>query len=113
FQVPLRHRALHLSGNSAAGESFARLGHGGKDGLAGVLTTPGKEVARGFVGEGSHRLAGERDSADRLVEVGRALVEALRAYTLGWVAYEQSQSMHSFLAQMINFTQSFESGLQA
>jgi hypothetical protein len=38
FQVPLRHRALPLSGNSAAVESFARSGHGGKDVLAGVLT---------------------------------------------------------------------------
>jgi len=35
------------------------------------------------------------------------------AYTLGWVAYEQSQSMHDFLARMINFTESFENGLQA
>jgi hypothetical protein len=38
FQVPLRHRTPHLSGNSAAVESFARSGHGGKDGLAEVLT---------------------------------------------------------------------------
>jgi hypothetical protein len=38
FQVPLRHRIPHLSGNSAAVDSFARSAHRGKDVLAGVLT---------------------------------------------------------------------------
>ncbi len=35
------------------------------------------------------------------------------AYTVGWVTYEQSQSMHEFLAQMIDFPESFETGLKA
>jgi hypothetical protein len=38
FKVPIRHRALHLSGNSAAAKSFAGSDHGGKYGVAGVLT---------------------------------------------------------------------------
>lgn len=38
---------------------------------------------------------------------------AVIAYTVGWVAYEQSQSMHDFLAQMIDFSASFETGLCA
>src|SRR6202162_1629262 len=38
FKVPIRHRALHVSGNSAAVESFAASDHGGKYGVAGVLT---------------------------------------------------------------------------
>lgn len=35
------------------------------------------------------------------------------AYTVGWVAYEQSQSMHEFLTQVIDFNESFETGLRA
>jgi TetR/AcrR family tetracycline transcriptional repressor len=35
------------------------------------------------------------------------------AYTVGWVAYEQSQAMHDFLTQLIDFDESFEVGLQA
>jgi hypothetical protein len=35
------------------------------------------------------------------------------AYTVGWVAYEQSQSMHDFLTHMIDFSESFDTGLQA
>jgi len=38
---------------------------------------------------------------------------AVIAYTVGWVAYEQSQAMHDFLAQMIDFSESFEVGLRA
>jgi hypothetical protein len=32
---------------------------------------------------------------------------------VGWVAYEQSQTMHDFLTQLIDFEQSYETGLQA
>src|SRR5712664_3945437 len=39
LKVPIRHRALHVSGNSAAVESFAASYHGGKNGVTGVLTT--------------------------------------------------------------------------
>src|SRR5258708_11978952 len=39
FKVPIRHRALHLSGNSAAVQSFAGSDHGEKYGVAGVVTT--------------------------------------------------------------------------
>jgi TetR/AcrR family transcriptional regulator, tetracycline repressor protein len=35
------------------------------------------------------------------------------AYTVGWVAYEQSQAMHDFLTQLIDFDESFETGLRA
>jgi TetR/AcrR family tetracycline transcriptional repressor len=35
------------------------------------------------------------------------------AYTLGWVIYEQSQPMHEYLARMIDFSESFDSGLLA
>jgi uncharacterized membrane protein len=45
FQVPLRHRIPHLSGNSAAVDSFARSAHRGKDVLAGVLTNDVKAFA--------------------------------------------------------------------
>jgi TetR/AcrR family transcriptional regulator, tetracycline repressor protein len=38
---------------------------------------------------------------------------AVIAYTVGWVAYEQSQAMHDFLTQLIDFDESFETGLQA
>ena len=38
---------------------------------------------------------------------------AVIAYTVGWVAYEQSQSMHDFLTQLFDFDESFETGLQA
>ncbi len=38
---------------------------------------------------------------------------AVIAYTVGWVAYEQSQAMHDFLTQLIDFDESFEAGLQA
>jgi hypothetical protein len=38
LKVPIRHRALHVRGNSAAVESFAGLDHGGKYGVAEVLT---------------------------------------------------------------------------
>src|SRR5208337_2652843 len=39
FNLPLGHRALQLSGNSAAVESFAGSDHRGKYGDAGVVTT--------------------------------------------------------------------------
>jgi AcrR family transcriptional regulator len=54
-----------------------------------------------------------------LVEAGLGARQALSycasviAYTVGWVAYEQSQSMHEFLAQMIDFPESFDTGLRA
>jgi hypothetical protein len=32
---------------------------------------------------------------------------------MGWIAYEQSEAMHDFLAQMIDFSESFEVGLLA
>jgi TetR/AcrR family tetracycline transcriptional repressor len=35
------------------------------------------------------------------------------AYTVGWVVYEQSQTMHDYLAQMIDFPASFDTGLCA
>lgn len=35
------------------------------------------------------------------------------AYTLGWVVYEQSQPMHEHLAKMIDFSESYDSGLRA
>ena len=38
---------------------------------------------------------------------------AVIAYTVGWVAYEQSQALHDFLTQLIDFDESFETGLQA
>ena len=38
---------------------------------------------------------------------------AVIAYTVGWVAYEQSQAMHDFLTQLFDFEESFETGLQA
>jgi TetR/AcrR family tetracycline transcriptional repressor len=38
---------------------------------------------------------------------------AVIAYTVGWVAYEQSQAMHDFLTQLIDFDESFETGLRA
>jgi TetR/AcrR family tetracycline transcriptional repressor len=38
---------------------------------------------------------------------------AVIAYTVGWVAYEQSQAMHDFLTQLIDFEESFETGLRA
>jgi TetR/AcrR family tetracycline transcriptional repressor len=38
---------------------------------------------------------------------------AVIAYTVGWVAYEQSQAMHDFLTQLIDFDESYETGLQA
>ena len=38
---------------------------------------------------------------------------AVIAYTVGWVAYEQSQAMHDFLTQLFDFDESFEIGLQA
>jgi len=38
---------------------------------------------------------------------------AVIAYTVGWVAYEQSQAMHAFLTQLIDFDESFETGLRA
>ena len=38
---------------------------------------------------------------------------AVIAYTVGWVAYEQSQAMHDFLTQLIDFDESFETGLCA
>ena len=54
-----------------------------------------------------------------LVESGLDARQALSycasviAYTVGWVAYEQSQSMHKFLTQMIDFPESFDTGLRA
>jgi TetR/AcrR family tetracycline transcriptional repressor len=38
---------------------------------------------------------------------------AVIAYTVGWVAYEQSQAMHEYLTQLFDFDESFEAGLQA
>jgi TetR/AcrR family tetracycline transcriptional repressor len=38
---------------------------------------------------------------------------AVIAYTVGWVAYEQSQAMHDYLTQLFDFDESFEAGLQA
>ncbi len=38
---------------------------------------------------------------------------AVIAYTVGWVAYEQSQAMHDYLTQLIDFDESFETGLRA
>lgn len=38
---------------------------------------------------------------------------AVIAYTVGWVAYEQSRSMHDYLTQLFDFDESFEVGLQA
>jgi TetR/AcrR family tetracycline transcriptional repressor len=38
---------------------------------------------------------------------------AVIAYTVGWVAYEQSQAMHDFLTQLIDFEESFTAGLHA
>jgi TetR/AcrR family tetracycline transcriptional repressor len=38
---------------------------------------------------------------------------AVIAYTVGWVAYEQSQAMHDFLTQLIDFEESFMTGLHA
>jgi TetR/AcrR family tetracycline transcriptional repressor len=54
-----------------------------------------------------------------LVEAGLTTRQALSyqaaviAYTVGWVAYEQSQAMHDFLTQLIDFDESFETGLGA
>lgn len=54
-----------------------------------------------------------------LIECGLSARQALSyhaaviAYTVGWVAYEQSREMHDFLTRMIDFTASFELGLQA
>ena len=54
-----------------------------------------------------------------LVEAGLQAQKALSfqaaviAYSLGWVAYEQSQSMHDHLTNMIDFDHSFEVGLLA
>ncbi len=64
------------------------------------------------------KVAAERIVAP-LVEAGLSARQALSycasviAYTVGWVAYEQSQSMHEFLAQMIDFSESFDTGLRA
>jgi TetR/AcrR family tetracycline transcriptional repressor len=38
---------------------------------------------------------------------------AVTAYTVGWVGYEQSDGMHEFLTQIIDFDVSFERGLTA
>jgi TetR/AcrR family tetracycline transcriptional repressor len=38
---------------------------------------------------------------------------AVIAYTVGWVAYEQSQAMHDYLTQPMDFDESFETGLRA
>jgi TetR/AcrR family transcriptional regulator, tetracycline repressor protein len=38
---------------------------------------------------------------------------AVIAYTVGWVAYEQSQATHDFLTQPIDFDECFETGLRA
>ena len=54
-----------------------------------------------------------------LVALGLTVRQALSyqaatiAYTVGWVAYEQSQTMHDFLTQLMDFEQSYETGLQA
>lgn len=49
------------------------------------------------------------------LDAGRALScqASVIAYTLGWLVYEQSQPMHEHLAHMIDFSQSFNSGLRA
>jgi TetR/AcrR family tetracycline transcriptional repressor len=38
---------------------------------------------------------------------------AVIAYTVGWVAYEQSEAMRAFLTQLIDFDASFATGLHA
>ncbi|MDE3116749.1 MAG: TetR/AcrR family transcriptional regulator C-terminal domain-containing protein, partial [Pseudomonadota bacterium] len=38
---------------------------------------------------------------------------AIIAYTLGWVVYEQSSTLHDALEQMYDFTESYERGLTA
>jgi TetR/AcrR family tetracycline transcriptional repressor len=38
---------------------------------------------------------------------------AVTAYTVGWVGYEQSDGLHEFLTQIIDFDVSFERGLTA
>jgi len=38
---------------------------------------------------------------------------AVIAYTLGWVVYEQSSTLHDTLEQMYDFTESYERGLTA
>jgi hypothetical protein len=48
FNVPFGHRTLQVSGNSAAVESFAGLDHGGKYGVAGVLTFNGHSARVAF-----------------------------------------------------------------
>ena len=54
-----------------------------------------------------------------LVEAGLSARLALSycasviAYTVGWVAYEQSRSMHAFLVEMIDFPESLDAGLRA
>lgn len=60
-----------------------------------------------------------RRLATPLIEAGldgrRALScqASVIAYTLGWVVYEQNQSMHDYLEYMINFAESYEAGLRA
>jgi TetR/AcrR family tetracycline transcriptional repressor len=60
-----------------------------------------------------------RRLAAPLIAAGLDAHRALRcqssiiAYTLGWVIYEQSQPMHEYLAHMIDFSESFDSGLLA
>jgi len=38
---------------------------------------------------------------------------SIMAYTVGWVGYEQSPAMHEYLAEIIDFETSFETGLEA
>jgi len=38
---------------------------------------------------------------------------AVTAYTVGWVASEQGANLHAFVTQLIDFEESFETGLQA
>jgi TetR/AcrR family tetracycline transcriptional repressor len=60
-----------------------------------------------------------RRLATPLIETGldgrRALSyqAAVIAYTLGWVAYEQNQSMREHIARMLDIEESFDAGLRA
>ena len=64
-----------------------------------------------------------QDSADKLAmplisagldaRLALSYQAAVFAYTVGWVAYQQSAAMREFLAHMIDFDSSFEAGLQA
>jgi TetR/AcrR family tetracycline transcriptional repressor len=71
----------------------------------------------------AHPLKGEAEAAPQLtaplMAAGLTPQQALSyqaaviAYTVGWVAYEQLQTMHEYLTQLIDFEESFETGLRA